>query len=235
MPSPKVHIVIPVYNHADLIHNLLWQLQRKERKSISSILLVDDASTDPEIPNLLKWWASEYGSPFPIRVVTNKKNMGFLLSSNEGIRTVLGFEGINWGDVIILMSTDIKVMTEFIPQVTEILSQPKRLVGGVLYTHDTGWNRFGDKIFPYLEGWLLACTVDGWTSLGLFDERYATNDFEDIDLSTTALLNGAELVPLNNPGIMHRGGGSIGYGEDRLKQTNINKKKFEEKWCTPIS
>ena len=34
----------------------------------------------------------------------------------------------------------------------------------------TGWNKFGEKIFPYLEGWLLATTSKGWAELGYFEK-----------------------------------------------------------------
>jgi GT2 family glycosyltransferase len=88
----------------------------------------------------------------------------------------------------------------------------------------------GDKIFPYLEGWLLATTAESWKELGYFDERYAPHIFEDIDLSTTALSLGMQLVPLNNPNLSHAGGGTITYTEQRHELTRVNMKKFGEKW-----
>jgi len=66
--------------------------------------------------------------------------------------------------------------------------------------------------------------------IGYFDERFAPSDYEDVDLSTRALLWNWELVPLNNPGLYHIGGQSIGYTEERRKRTEENKKKFEMKW-----
>ena len=110
------------------------------------------------------------------------------------------------------MSNDVRIHGKFVSQIKEIVTNsPKSLVGGVLYSKDTGWNKFGDKIFPYLEGWLLATTVGNWKELGYFDERFSPCDFEDVDLSTTALSLGYELVPLNNPGLVHMGAGTLGY------------------------
>ena len=226
----NVHIVIPIFNNWDGCHSLLWDLQRREKNNISSILLVDDCSTDPEVAGGIKWWTSEYGSPFLIDHVHLGENVGFLEASNIGI-AMTGLKNPTKEDIIILMSTDVRVQMEFIPQVTEILQYPKKLVGGILYTNSTGWNKFGDRIFQYLEGWLLATTSQNWAELGMFDRQFMPNDFEDMDLSTRALEMGYELIPLNNPGLQHIGAQSIGYNDRRLEITNKNKKKFQEKWC----
>ena len=226
--EPKVHVVIPIYNSWQMVHSLLWDLFRKEKENIASITLVNDCSTDPEVEGGIKWWCSEYGGKYPIRSITNEENKGFLLSANIGIMSVK--EGLY--DPIILLSTDVQVHGKFISQIVDILeSNSKSLVGGILYNQDTGWNKF-DRIYPYLEGWLLATTLENWFDLGYFDERYIPHDYEDLDLSTKALSMGYELIPLNNPGIRHLGGKSIGYSDERFAQTKINQEKFKNKWLS---
>lgn len=231
---PKVSIVIPTYNHWDMSHNQLFQLYKKEKKNIDYVLLVDDCSPDEEVQNGIKWWKADWKEkpdPMPIHCLTNPQNIGFLLSSNVGLRKVSGIDDTKPDDIIILLSSDVLINGEFVPQIVEILGgNPKSLVGGILYSKDTGWNKFNEKIFPYLEGWLLATTVSGWQELGYFDERFSPNDFEDVDISTTALSLGYELIPLNNPAVHHIGAQSLGYNDKRLALTNSNKKKFEEKW-----
>lgn len=228
----NVHIVIPVYNQWELCHDLLWKLQKIEGKNITSIHLINDCSMEEGVADGMKWWASSYGSKFPIYAVHNQENMGFLKTANFGIRRMVDVYATHATDIVILMSTDVKVSGPFIQQIKDILETKSinSLVGGVVYTHDTGWNKFGNKIFPYAEGWLLATTAENWKELGGFDEIYAPCDFEDVDLSTKAIGLGYQLAPLNNPGLAHLGGRSIGYSEDRLRQTKINQKKFEEKW-----
>lgn len=228
--SAKCHIVIPIYNGWAMTHELLWNLFRKERENIASITLVNDCSTDPEVEGGIKWWCSEYGSKYPIRSITNLENKGFLISSNLGLIETAKIA--KEGDIIILLSTDVQVHGKFISQIIDILeANPKSLVGGILYNQDTGWNRF-DRIYPYLEGWLLATTVRGWYELDFFDERYAPSDFEDVEASTKALHLGYELVPLNNVSIKHLGGKSIGYSDERFAQTKINQEKFRQKWIS---
>ena len=98
-----------------------------------------------------------------------------------------------------------------------------------------GWNEFsvnGSKIvIPYLGGWLLACTKDAWVDLGGFDPLYGRFDYEDLDISTTALYKGYELVALNLPYLKHMSGATIATLKvDRMAITTKNKEKYIAKW-----
>lgn len=226
MPESKVSIVIPVYNHYALTNKMLYSLQKKEKESIGKILVIDDCSPDEEVQTGLAWWKSQWDV---IEVVRNETNLGFLQSSNKGMKMVTE----NPDEIVILLSNDVEIYGSFIWQIQEHFQrETKKLVGGVIYTHDTGWNKFGDKIYPYVEGWLLATTKANWEELGYFDERYSPCDFEDVDLSTQARRKFYTLVALNSPALRHIGGQSIGYNPKREEQTKINQKKFEDKWTT---
>jgi len=232
-PRMNVHIVVPSYNHWELTHELIWNLYRKERMEISSLLIVDNGSTDKEVADGLKWWTRDINMPyqFPINVLRIEENCGFLLASNRGLQDAVGILS-NPGDIIILLSNDVQIHSKFIWQIRDILESKSRVVvGGKLYTSDTGWNTFGGKPpIQYLEGWILATTAAIWEHLGYFDERFAPYDYEDIDLSMTATKLGYELVPLNNVGLVHLGGQTIGFNDARLEITNQNKEKLKEKW-----
>ena len=227
----KIHIVIPVYNNYYLTNNILWSLYKKEKANIDTILVVNDCSSAAEVATGLQWWDSH--GLLPLRTIINKENMGFLKSSNLGIETILDFKTTAPEDVVILLSNDVRIESKFIQNIKDLTKEdPKSLIGGILYAHDTGWNTFSDRTFPYLEGWLLAATAKTWTELGTFDTAFVPNDFEDVDLSTRALALGYNLVSLNNPGIIHMGGQSIKYGDKRLAITHLNKKKFADKWSS---
>jgi len=134
-------------------------------------------------------------------------------------------------DVIILLSNDVEIRTNFVRQVADNLSHGERaLIGGILLSHDTGWNKFGDKLFPYLEGWLLGARSMDWQVLEGFDTRFVPHIFEDVDLSTLALKYGYELIPLNNPGLHHMTGQTIKYGAERDQLTKEHQEKFRLKW-----
>ncbi len=225
----KVHIVIPHYNNWALTHQRLFELMKLCGTKLSTVLVVDDCSVDDMTEGGLRWWAGlRTKTGFPVEALVLNENVNFTKSSNIGLKYIT--DKCSPNDIVILLSNDVKIMTDFIGHLTEILRQPKTLCGGVLYTHDTGWNTFDGKTFPYLEGWLLATTAESWKDLGYFDERYSPSDFEDVDLSTFAGSMGYALVPLNSQGLEHMAGQSIKYGAEREARTKINQAKFREKW-----
>lgn len=220
----KVSYVIPIFNHWKLINDLLCQIY--DHSLPDEIIVVDDCSTDQETVDGIKWWAENYDI---IKILRPEENQGFLKSSNYGVSQATG-------DIVCLISSDVRVEDDLAKTVKEVIAlDPKVLIGGVLYSHSTGWNDFEGRIFKYLEGWLLCFTKETWADLGGFDERYAPSDYEDVCLSTTAIQKGYSLIPLNNPKIKHMGGGTYGYDETRTARTTANREKFRAKWLTTNS
>lgn len=217
MNTMKVSFVIPIYNHFELVNQLLVDIMGNTRPD--EIIVVDDYSQDEATLNGLHWWAFNMN----VKVIRPIENIGFLKASNYGISKATS-------DVVCLISSDVRVEDDLVKIIKDLLINPKRLIGGTVYLDSTGWNCFDGKIFPYAEGWLLSCTKEAWSELGGFDERYAPWDFEDVDLSTTAISKGYELVGLNNHRIRHLGAKTIGYNENRLTVTERNREKFREKW-----
>lgn len=220
--EPRISIVIPVFNQYPLLHQLLYDIYQKCYNHVDEVLIVNDASTEEDVIGGLDWW--KQSEMLPIREIRNKENRGFLLSSNLGLRKATG-------DIKILISTDVRLYVDVAEKIQSVLKEsPKSLVGGVIYSHDTGWNKFGTKIFPYVEGWMLGATADGWEALGYFDERYTPSDYEDVDISTVALQRGYGLAVIEPGSAVHLGGRSIGYSPEREIQTRRNQEKFREKW-----
>lgn len=218
----SLSVVVLTYNHWELTHQLLFDLY-KNCSLIEEVIVVDNGSQDKAVQNGLNWWKSTH--MLPLEVVTIENNVGFLLGANVGLKHAEE-------DVVCLLSNDVRIIGDISKLLkTFSFDSNKWFMGGRLYDKSTGWNEFDGKIFPYLEGWLLATSKKYWEDLGYFDERFVPNDFEDVDLSTTALSKGYELVALEDKCVMeHAGGRSIGYGEERTKLTEQNRKKFETKW-----
>jgi GT2 family glycosyltransferase len=215
----SVSIIIPVYNQYILLHQLLYDIYQK-CSTVDEIVIVNDFSTDEEVRTGLDWWRKL----LPIKVLENKENLGFLKSSNAGLRKATG-------DIKILISTDVRIYGDIVEKICAYLDAfPKSLIGGVVYKQSTGWNKFGNRVFPYAEGWLLAMLSSGWEDADYFDERYAPFDFEDVCLSTKVLSLGYSLYELPIGIAHHMGGKSIGYGEEREKLTRQHQKIFERQW-----
>lgn len=218
----KTSIVIPQYKNMHLLHQVLFDLYQYCRDDIDEIIVVDDCSKDPDLNNY--YVKGMMIGKLPVTVLKKETNDGFLKTSNRGVQEASG-------DIVILLSNDVRVKDNFVKQIKDKLTISKRsIIGNRFINFDSGWNVFNDAIFCYLEGWLLACTKDAWNDIGGFDEQFGSSDYEDVDFSTTAIRKGYDLVSLDNPKITHIGGQSYGFNPKREARTNENKEKFKAKW-----
>lgn len=214
----RISFVIPSYNNFHLVNELLANI--REHSMPDEIIVVDDCSTDRAAIDGLQWWAMN----MDVKVRRPLENLNFLKASNWGMKQATG-------DVICLISTDVRIHRDFLYFIrNELTEKPQKLIGGRLLDYDTGWNTFDGKTHIYLEGWFLATGKAQWEELGYFDERYAPNDFEDVDLSTTACSKGWTLSEMAQGMVSHIGAQSIPYNDERYKLTEINREKFRLKW-----
>lgn len=217
----KVSFAIPIYNKWHLTHQLLFDIYQK-CSDVYEVVIVNDHCDDQDVLDGLEWWKSN--GMLPLKVITLSRNVMFLRASNIAMQQCTG-------DVIITISNDVRIHNDIAKSIVEILTKNKRtLVGGRLLDWDTGWNTFNGRIFPYLEGWLLATTRENWEKLEYFDERYMPSDMEDVDISTKAHESRYSLVSLDSGDTTHLGAQSISYGSNREKITIANKEKFRRKW-----
>lgn len=213
-----VSIVIPTYNHYDLLHNRLFEIYQK-CQPVLEVVVVDDCSTDNDYSDGIEWWKTN--GMLNVRHLRMNKNGGFILSSNAGIKRAIG-------DIICLISSDVRIGTDIVAPLINM--NQRSLVGGRLIDWDSGWNTFDGRIFPYLEGWFLAASRHGWEELGYLDEDLIPHDFEDVSLSTKALQMGYELIPLSDSRIQHIGAQTIGYNPEREEITKRNREIFRKKY-----
>lgn len=219
----KVSFVIPIWNNFHLINQLMVDI--KDNCTPDEIIVVDDCSTDKATLDGIMWWAENYN----VKVLRPIENLGFLKASNYGIKKATG-------DIICLISSDVRVYKDLAKIAKGMAQIPEKiLLGGKVYNDTTGWNQFGDRIFPYVEGWLLIAKKEHWEELGYFDERFAPFDFEDVQLSTVAISKGfrlAQITPDAGTVVEHIGAQTIKYGEARQKVTEEHRKIFESIWIT---
>lgn len=218
----SVSVVLLTHNHWPLCHQALWDLYKNCKESLAEVVIVNDASTDSDYYDGLSWWKKQ--NLLPIRELRLKEGHHFIKAANKGMAKASG-------DVLILLSNDVRVFGDICKDIADILDHdPKCLVGGKLLNFDTGWNTFDGKVFPYIEGWLMACTKDAWNEFGGMDVNLAPHDFEDVDLSTTAVSLGYSLIAIDANKTQHIGAQTIGYNPEREALTRRNREKFKEKW-----
>lgn len=217
----KFSFVIPNYNRYDLVHTLLLDIYQK-CSPVHEVIIVNDGCTQEESFTGLDWWINN--EMLPVREIRIEENVGFLLASNEGLKDTDG-------DIVCLISNDVRIRNDIVRwSEYQLRNYYKSLVGGRVLEFDTGWNTFNGKIFPYVEGWLLTTWKNNWEELGYFDEMYVPNDYEDLDLSTTAKSLGYGLISIPEDMTFHHGAQSIPYGEKRNALTERNREKFRKKW-----
>lgn len=211
----KTSIIIPTYNHWELTSQLVYDLLRVSTYP-TEILIVDNGSQEPAPIELSEWRT--------VHILSIEENIGFLMACNTGVE-------VADGDLIHLISNDVRVHKDVVRFVAGLISgNPNQLIGGVLRNYDTGWNTFNGRVYPYLEGWYLAFTKQVWNDLGGFDPRYAPYDFEDVDLSTTALTKPYDLYQMPEGYLEHIGAQTIGYNPEREAITRQHQELFREKW-----
>lgn len=77
-----VDIIVPVHNNADKLQQLLVSLKAHTSER-HTIILIDDGSTEQEIPRLLKGFSRDRKN---VELITNPENLGFAASVNKGLQ-----------------------------------------------------------------------------------------------------------------------------------------------------
>ena len=220
---------MPYYGRWDLTHARLSELYRFALENVE-IILVNDASPEEDCRSGAGFWQSQ--SKHKIKYIQNKENLGFGGSHNRGAK-------VAEGDILVFLSNDVVISGDFISAIVEIIHKDENaLIGGEVLIHNTGWNVFNfdgkPSIVPYANGWLIACTKKAWDTIGGFDPLYGKMDYEDMDLSMSAVYLGYNLIPLNSPYLRHLAAGTLGYTPERRAITEQNRAKFFEKWKDKI-
>jgi GT2 family glycosyltransferase len=232
----KISVVIPSYNHWNLAHSRMLELY-KYLPDGNEIILVNDASTEDDVSSGSAWW-QKHSARHVVRYHENETNLGFIGSMNNGAEIALRHNA----DVIVLLSNDVVISGDVFTEVCNVIEQyhGKVLIGNEKINYAAGWNEVPDEngntvIVPWLNGWFLACSADAWKAMGGFDPRYGVSDFEDVDISLTAISLGYNLVALNSTKLKHLVAQSFGYNEKRLERTKHNKELFIQKWQPQLS
>jgi GT2 family glycosyltransferase len=217
----------------ELTHQRLMDLY-KFAPDYCEIILIDDASTEPDCASGIAWWQKTDFIRHKIRYYKNPENVGFGQSNNNGYKLAKG-------TYLIFLSNDVMVSGDFITDIVDLIGKDnKMLIGGRIVDWAGGWNEFDINgkhyVIPYAEGWLLGCTKIAWKGLGGFDvATYGKFDYEDLDLSTKALSLGYNIVGLNSNKLNHLGSQTISkLNIDRQSITEHNRKVFIDKWISVI-
>lgn len=241
---PAISIVVPVFNQIATTLACLRSLAGSIASAGSvELIVVDDASTDPESERLRALPGITYHR--------NRANQGFVGSCNAGAQLAKG-------RYVVFLNSDTVVTAGWIETLVARLDQPGvglvgaslqypdgRLqeAGGLVFADASGWNygRNGHPEDPryrtfrdshYCSGAALALTRKRFEELGGFDVRYAPGYYEDTDLAMRVRASGARVVYEPESVVVHLEGASAGTDPaSGMKAAQaVNRERFREKW-----
>jgi len=241
----EVSIIVPVYNQFDYTYKCLKAIKENTIFQNYEIILADDNSTDEKIKNIKRYINN-------IKVIRNKKNLGFLENCNNAARYAKG-------KYILFLNNDTQVQKYWLESLLKLIKSDKKVglvgsklvypdgrqqeAGGIIWKDASGWNfgRLDDpnkseynyvKEVDYISGASIMIRKDLWEKIGGFDIRYKPAYFEDSDLAFEVRKHGYKVMFQPKSVVVHFEG--VSHGTDvssGIKNYQIkNREKFINKW-----
>ena len=242
--TPRVSIVIPVYNHCLKTIACLESIAKLTKAIPYEVILVDDCS------RLLT--SSTLKRARGLKLLRNTENLGFILSCNRGAKE-------SAGEYVLFLNNDTTVTAGWLEALLEtfasipdagyvgakLIYPDGRLqeAGGVIWRDASGWNygKTGDPSHPwynfrretdYSSGACIMLPRSLFLSLGGFDERYRPAYYEDVDLAFKVREAGLKVIYEPAAEVIHHEG--LTSGTDTSKGTKsyqvVNQVTFRERW-----
>ena len=226
--AATLDIVIPVYRGLAETRACLESVLRADCRRPIDVIVIDDASPEPEISALLR----EVARMGRINLIAHERNAGFVASVNEGM-------ALHPGRDVILLNSDTEVADGWLDRITAhfeadatigtvtpfsnnatICSYPRTLANNALppgettATLDEAFARAnaGRRVdIPTAVGFCMAISRRCLDRVGLFDvERYGAGYGEEVDFCMRAARAGLRNVLAGDAFVRHVGEVSFG-------------------------
>ena len=221
----KIFVIILTYNSEKIIRELLDSL--KPLKSAFSILVVDNKSKDKTVSIIKK-------NKF-VKLIANKKNLGFGAGSNIGIKYALS----KGADVVFLLNPDTVLKSNFLENfnastVSLLKDENIGIIGAKIYdVNGKIWSVGGEieknrysghligyekedvgqynniKEIDYIPGTAMFVKKEVFEKVGFFKEDYFLY-YEDVDFCLRIKKAGFELAIDSNIEVIHKASSSVG-------------------------
>jgi GT2 family glycosyltransferase/Flp pilus assembly protein TadD len=248
--TPKVSIIIPVFNKSEYTRKCLDALSRTTQAELYELVIIDNGSTDDTCEILKKL-------PGNARVISNKKNQGFARACNQGALAAAG-------EYILFLNNDTEPKPGWLEPLIRVLDtkQSAAATGSKLLFPDgtiqhAGVITFDDKKLPdplvarhiyyqkpgdfpdanrmrTYQALTAACLLvrkSAFEDVDGFDEGY-WNGYEDIDLCFKLKMKGWELVYQPESEVIHHESKS---GRERFSRVPDNIKRLHSRWLGKVN
>jgi glycosyltransferase involved in cell wall biosynthesis len=175
----KVSIIIPAFNASATIETCLKSVYQQDYPNIE-VIIVDDCSTDDTL---------QKASGFPVRIISNKRNLGAAYSRNVGARSAKS-------EILIFADSDIVIPRDGVSRITQrLLEQQDILIVGATYSENSRHLNFisdfknldlsyryslAPDYVRYLSGHFFALKKSTFFDCGSFSTHFPNSSVEDM-------------------------------------------------------
>jgi GT2 family glycosyltransferase len=243
--KPRISIIIPVFNQWWVTYRCLRAIQKSHNICEFEVIVVDDASSD-QTSAALKLIRG-------IKVVRNKKNLGYLEATNLGA----SFRASS-SEFLALLNNDTEPLGNWLDELLRVFEDNSRavIVGSTLFYPNGQLQESGAQIFKDGNGWNIGrlesmnelflstrqvdyCSAASlmvdcnfWEDAVGFDIQYKPAYYEDSDLAMYAWSRGHQVLVSPSSWVIHHEGISHGTSlSSGVKEyQSINRRSFVNKW-----
>ncbi|SLN69948.1 putative glycosyl transferase [Roseovarius gaetbuli] len=231
--SPEVQTtftcILPVYNAFDILPEVLRRIAHHTDMPFH-LVIIEDASTDPDVRPYLRDWVSEHDN---VQLIENAENLGFIHSVNRGFEVALerggpvvllnsdAFVPIGWAGRLLapILSNDAVASTTPFSNDAEIFSVPANCARTLLRPGEGDALDIVAKSFaggaadapaPTGVGFCMGMSGAWLAQVPRFDPVFGLGYGEEVDWCQKTRALGARHVGVANLFVEHRGGASFG-------------------------
>jgi glycosyltransferase involved in cell wall biosynthesis len=147
--KPTFSVIIPAYNEAEGLSNLLEKMTREGYHKYYEIIIVDDGSTDG---------TGEIAAAFPVRVLHHSSNKGYGASLKTGIRKATG-------DYVITMDSDGQHDPKYLPEISKLLMENDMAIGTrSAASHQVKNRQLGKRVIRWVGEYLVEQKLPDYNS-----------------------------------------------------------------------
>lgn len=245
-PAPalpdRISVIVPIYNALELLPEALGRIITHTDIPFR-LVLIEDASTDPQVRPWLREWVARHHGQNQIDLVENDHNLGFIGSVNRGFELTEADQG-----PVVLLNSDAMVPKGWasrlvapladcsVASATPLSNDAEIFSAPVICTRHELKAGQGDAIdaalcdrvsahtpevsAPTGVGFCMAVQPYWLARMGRFDTIFGRGYGEEVDWCRRTAAQGARHVAVPRLFVEHRGGASFGPDKLALVQQN---------------
>jgi len=241
---PPITILIPVFNSAHYLHDLFFSLVENTSVSLLQEIIIGDDGSDEVTKHVIAHFVQT--APFPVRVITHHKNIGYLLNANQLYKEVQS-------EIVIFLNTDTLVPSQWLERIYAAFRSDDNIALATPFSTNATFLTIKPQegqTFWDVDDCLQTLTPhypDAHTAIGfclgirkkhidkpdIFNEKYQFGYYEETDLHYEILAKGLRSVVVDNLFIYHSSmHPSFGLKCNPFKLGKLNQSTFMQKWGT---